>query len=322
MAELGALETCTSSELVPLLEVLNPRAAVDSISRAWSRDADITWIHSLNFDDVAESEFADGIVSMFEELRENVRAVPVITVTEGAETLAAVARIVESDRRGVVFRLEAEDLLEEGADISSQLVATMQVLHVSYGEVDIVLDAGLVDGAPPVLAAVADQCLRAMPELTHWRNVVVAFSAFPNPVSTVVPVSSVGSVPRNEAPAFMATKRGISRELIYADYAIGTPTYASVPFAPIPNIRYASGASWQVHRAAQKKDPSPQYRQLAQDVVAAPYYSGPEFSPGDQQIENVSSGVSGPGNAMTHLRAGISRHLHVVLDRLATLGEP
>ncbi|WP_422936568.1 beta family protein [Sinomonas sp. P47F7] len=56
--------------------------------------------------------------------------------------------------------------------------------------------------------------------------------------------------------------------------------------------------------------------------MAAPYYSGPRFSPGDRQIIDVASGASGPGNATTHLRAAMSRHLHVVLFRLATHGEP
>lgn len=77
-----------------------------------------------------------------------------------------------------------------------------------------------------------------------------------------------------------------------------------------------------VHRGKERRDPSSQYRALARDLVAAPYYSGTTFSPGDQQIHDVASGASGPGNAMTHLRAGVSRHIHVVLERLASLGEP
>ena len=77
-----------------------------------------------------------------------------------------------------------------------------------------------------------------------------------------------------------------------------------------------------VHRAKERKSPSPQYIALAQDIVSATYYGGPSFSPGDQQINDVAKRFAGPGNATTHLRAATSRHLHLVLSRLASLGAP
>jgi hypothetical protein len=322
MAEYGALESCDSERVVPLLELLAPESAAVQVTRAWQRDEDVLWVHALNFEDKEEADFANGIEKLFSDLRGTVQVVPVITVTEGPDTLDAIARIISVDQRGVVLRIEAEDILDQLSDTAADIDATLAQLGIQPANVDFVIDAGLVSGSATVRAAVADQCLRSLPHLDDWRSVVIAFSAFPAAISTLVPASSVRAIPREDAAAFTATKRGAGRALVFGDYAIGVPTYSSVPFAPIPNIRYASEQNWIIHRAKEKKNPSDQYRALASALTSASYYSGPTFSPGDQQIMDVATAASGPGNAMTHLRAGVSRHLHVVLERLATLGEP
>ncbi len=322
MAEYGALESCTSDRLVPLLEVISLGAAETSVPRVWPRTDRVVWLHSLNFDDVEEATFAGAMETLFSSLRPTTSAVPVITVTEGPDTLAAITRIMTADRRGVVLRVEAEDVLDAAANTAADIEATLTELGATPSDADLVLDCGLVDGSASVRAAVADQCLQKLPHLDEWRSVVVAFSAFPAAIAEFVPASSVRAIPRTDAAAFVATRNGTSRQLVFGDYTIGVPTYASVPFAPIPNIRYASVDSWIIHRAKERKDPSAQYRALARDLIASGYYAGPAFSPGDSQIYDVATGASGPGNAMTHLRAGISRHAHVVLERLATLGEP
>lgn len=323
MAELGAVETCTSDRLVPLVEVITPKDESRRIERAWAHPKDVIWLHSLNFEDEDEVTFAADIETLFTELRGKVPAVPVITVSEGPDTLAAVKRIHTADGRGVVLRIDVEEILDDALDTSASIEATLTALDLDPDGVDVVVDAGLLEGAPNVQAAVADQCVRALPDLADWRTVVVAFSGFPSPLSDMVPVSTTRAVPRTDAAAFTATRRRLTdREVVFGDYTLGTPGYDSVPFTPIPNIRYASGNEWVIHRAATRKGPAPQFRALASALVAAPYFSGAAFSPGDQQIADVASGASGPGNPTTHLRAGISRHVHVVLERLATLGEP
>jgi hypothetical protein len=323
MAELGALETCVSGRLVPLVEVIAPKDASKAIERAWPHAADVIWLHSLNFEDEEEPTFASNIEKLFKELRGRVPAVPVITVTEGPDTLAAVKRIVTVDSGGVVLRLDVEEILDDAIDTSASIRATLDALGLFPSQVDVVVDAGLLEGAHKVQAAVAEQCVRALPDLADWRTVVIAFSGFPSPLSEVVPVSTVRAVPRTDAAAFATARRRLTdRAIVFGDYTLGTPGYDSVPFTPIPNIRYASGAEWVIHRAAQRKGPADQFRALATALVAAPYFAGAAFSPGDRQIADVASRASGPGNPTTHLRAGISRHVHVVLERLATLGEP
>lgn len=169
----------------------------------------------------------------------------------------------------------------------------------------------------------AEAALRTLPAIGAWRSVVVAFSAFPERLGDVVSPSSVGQLPREDALAFTTlAARGVDRELVYGDYAVGTPFYADIPWAPIPALRYASGEHWFVHRGATKANRSAQYVALAADLVSAGHFAGSGTSRGDQYFSDVASGVDGPGNPTTYVRAGTSRHLACVLDRLATLGVP
>lgn len=322
-AELTALESCASDRLVPLVEVSAPTSAAAGIRKAWPHDTDVAWIHSLNFDGQDDSDFAEAIEALFSDLRSDVAAVPVVTPTEEPVILEAVVRVQSTDKRGVVIRVEAEDILDSAMGTAADINSTLRALSLTPAEADLVLDCGLLGGGATVLTAVAAQCLSQLPTIAQWRSVVVAFSAFPTLIADVVPKQSVRAIPRVDASAFAALSRSFSgRPLTFGDYTVGTPTYGSARFAPIPNIRYASDGNWIIHRGYQRNDPSSQYRALANDIVNAPYYDGASFSPGDKQISDVAAQVSGPGNATTHLRSAISRHVHVVLARLATHGEP
>lgn len=321
-AELDAVSDAPSSRLVPLFEFLDPSTTKDLLGRAWNNPDDVVWVQLLNADGLDDAVFTGAITDFFDEVRlRGVLAIPVITAAEEPGTLAAVAYAVRTDGRGVVLRIDVEDLIDENVDSSEDIATTLDTLGVSVNEVDLVLDAGLLTGSATIQAAVVGQAITGLPQ-TNWRSMVVAFSAFPESIGEVVPKDSVVALPRVDAAAFALVRKSSELPLVYGDYAVGVPTYGGAAFTPIPNIRYASGTEWYVHRAHERAKPSPQYRALARAIIVAPYYSGPAFSPGDRQINDVASEISGPGNATTHLRAAMSRHLHLVLSRLSTLGVP
>jgi len=322
-AELDALASCPPDNLVPLLEVIEPASAGESIIKAWPHSSDIAWVQVLNADDVDDSTFAALLDDLFAQLRAaGIAVAPVLTAAEEPATLAAIANIAAQDGHGAVLRIDVEDLIDAGANIAADVTATVAALSLSPGQVDLVADAGLLTGTSSVQSAVATQALGALPTLQDWRTVVVSFSAFPALVSAVVPTQTVGAIPRSDAAAFVATQNVAPRPIVFSDYAIGVPTYGGAAFTPIPNMRYASDTEWYIHRAKERKQPSPQYRALANDIVGASYFSGVGFSPAEQWISDIATSTSGPGNATTHLRIGMSRHLHVVLSRLSTLGAP
>ena len=323
--ELIAVSGTSAERFIPLLEVLDTTKH-PVITKNWPHADHALWVHPINVEGAEESDWADSVADLFSELRAaGTAAVPTATLEEYASTYSAFRDVVAADGRGLVLRIPCESILEETS--ASLLALVDQVLEqcgVQASATDLVIDgADLTGQAAPIQAGVADAALAAVPYLDQWRNVVVAFSAFPGLVGEAVSKSTVASLPRTDAAAFgLLISRWSGRLLLFGDFAVGSPTYGEARFSPIPNIRYALEGEWRVHRAASKDNPSPQYRKLASDLVSAPYFSGAAFSPGDGYWASVATGADGPGNPESHLRAAMSRHFHVVLAALSTHGAP
>lgn len=322
--ELLAIQTTPAESFVPLLEVPAAEKAA-AVVRNWPHADDAIWIHPLNVTGFDDPAWAAQVQEMFQVLADGDRAaVPVVTTNEDGSVLTVVQTIVARDNRGLVVRLDCEDALEAGRHgLASDLDDVLAACNVTAENCDVVVDAGLVDGGPAVQASVVSMVLSNLPHMDRWRSLVVAFSAFPELISGLVAPGTVGSIPRTDSASFahLASSWDI-RQLTYADYGVGVPTYADAPWAPIPNIRYSVAGEWRVHRALRRRDPSPQYVALASQLAAADYFAGADFSPGDAYIASVANGSDGPGNAGSYLKAAMSRHFHVVLDSLATRGEP
>lgn len=326
-AEMGALagiDPASKARLVPLVEARDPARLVESLSSAWNVD-DVVFVHPLNVDSVDDGTWLPAVEDLFAGLRaRGVQAVPVVTVDDAGPTSGMLRAVLSADGRGACVRLDAEELAVAAPGTTAADVGHLLTdLGVGFDECDLVVDVGLVRETVGARVATAEAALRVVPSLSDWRNVVVAFSAFPSNLGEWAAKSDVTQIIREDARSFAALlARGLDRAPVYGDYAIGFPFYADVPWGPIPAIRYAAGEAWMVHRGYSRQNRSPQYIGLARDVVAAPYFAGAGVSAGDEYLAGVAAGVDGPGNPMTYLRAGVSRHIACVLDRLATLGVP
>ncbi len=323
--ELLATQKTDRRRFVPLLEVVDPSKWA-ALARAWPDSDHVAWIQPINAEGQEASSWAQAVYDLFGNLdSQGCAVVPVITLDEDAETYAAVKSIVATEGRGFVLRLDCEDALEEDPiAFASRIDEVLAACSVSASGCDLVVDAGLVDGGVAVQATAAATALNAVPHVQRWRSLVTAFSGFPQAgVSAMVATNSVGTIPRTDAAAFShLVARWSVRDLTFADFGVGVPTYAEAPWTPIPNIRYAVHGEWIIHRAATKTNPSPQYVQLARDVTSSRYFRGAAFSEGDRYLSDVASGSDGPGNAGSYLRMAMSHHFAVVLDSLATHGAP
>lgn len=320
--ELGALSTASPDRLVPLVELLDEKAA-SNLTSSWDT-ASVLWVQPFNFDGLDDAVWADEVEKMFDILRSaSLKAVPVVTTEDGPDVLDRLKAIIAVDGRGAVIRLDAEEAaVASKAAVKADIDDLLGSLGLAPDVCDLVLDVGLVRNSLASRVATAEAALASIPYLQDWRNLATAFSAFPDSL-TEYPKSHVSTIARDDASAYVTLiGRGPDREPIFGDYAIGTPYYATVAWSPIPAIRYTSDLSWMVHRAATKQNRSPQYVALCGQVRAASYFAGSGFSAGDAYIDAVASGHAGPGNPMTYVRAGTSHHLATVLDRLATVGAP
>jgi hypothetical protein len=326
--ELGALSWLRPADrdrLVPLVEVLGNAKQATALASAWPDRTNVIFVHPLNIDDIDDAGWETTVSDFFDRLRQvAVPFVPVVTMDDSAGLLAVVSATCARDGRGAVIRLDGEaTALASSASLAAELTNLLSGIGLSSAECDLILDLGLVRDSVVARVTTAEAALRSVPRTATWRNVILAFSAFPDSVGLLVPASTIGRLPRDDAVAFtVLSRRGPAREPIFADYAIGTPLYVNIPWAPIPAVRYTSGQHWFIHRGATKVNRSAQYVSLATDLVASPHFAGAGSSRGDLYFSDVAAGVDGPGNPTTYVRAGTARHLVCVLERLSTLGEP
>ncbi|MDT9592625.1 hypothetical protein RDV89_06085 [Nocardioides zeae] len=326
-AELDCLSGIVRDAFVPLFEAPSRERAAGLVVK-WGAGSDVCWVQPLNIEGLDDPSWGAEIDDIFSTLRAgSVAAVPVATLEEVPDAIAALANVIATDGRGIVLRLDAEDLaVSTPAVTSSDLVDFMTSYSVVHSDIDLVIDATLVRSSVASRISIIESALKVIPTIGAWRSLILTFSAFPDDMGNKMGRSTVGSFDRADRDAYLSlVSRGLPRDATYGDCGIGLPTYpnSDAAWSPIPNIKYTDVAEWRVHRGASKSAPSPQYVQLAKDLAAAPYYRGSGFSHGDGYIASVASGTSaGPGNATTYLRAGLSHHIEHVLDRLATHGEP
>lgn len=324
--ELGALGWVSSRDrLIPLLEVRDPGQQAQAIANAWPDQNHVLLIHPLNVDAHDESDWINFVSTLFDVLRtNNVAFVPVVSTDDSQAVIAAVAAAVAQDGRGACIRLDAETFaLTPTASAANEVAQLLAALGVDATQVDLVVDGGLLRDSLASRVTTVESALNAIPTIHSWRNVVVAYSAFPDSLADVAAANTVTQLSRDDALAFATlVNRTPARVPNYGDYAVGTPFYADISWAPIPAVRYASEDSWYVHRGATKANRSAQYMQLSNNVVGSAHYAGATASRGDAYLHDVATGAVGPGNPMTFVRAATSRHLACVLDRLATLGVP
>lgn len=324
--ELGALaglEGTAKSRVLPLLEVQDGPSRAKAIASNWMGGADAILIQPVNLDTAESEEWAEQTARLFAELRSlSILAVPVATLEDEPALLAAVRSVVAADGRGLCIRLDGEEAtLATGSSASDAVRELLREVSTDRSQCDLVIDVGLIRDSVAARVATAEAALRAIADLPQYRNVVVAFSAFPESAGEVAAAGAVTQISREDALAFAILERRISNiDLTYADYGVGIPFYGDIPWAPIPSIKYASGENWQIYRGTSRQNPSPQYRQLCREIVTGPHFS--LLSEGDRYLEAVVSGADGPGNATTYVRVGTSRHIGCVLDRLSTIGAP
>jgi hypothetical protein len=324
--ELGALSMSgpLRPRLLPLIEVPSADRAA-SLAASWGDPSHAVLVQPLNLDEIDESTWPAEVSRLFDELRSlGAAAVPVVTMDDTAATIAAVAAVVAIDGRGAALRIEAEEIvLATPAALQSEVDQLLHVLNIAPDSCDLLIDAGLVRDTLALRVTTAEAGLRVLPHVNAWRNLVTTFSAFPDDLGSVAAKGVVTPIARDDAAAYATlVARGPERIPVFSDHGVGTPFYVDAPWAPIPSIRYAVPGNWMVHRGVSKANRSAQYLQLAGDVASSADFSGRHFSAGDEYIDDVATGVGGPGNPMTFVRAATSRHFACVLDLLARTGAP
>ena len=251
--------------------------------------------------------------------------VPVTSMGRDPAYQDAVRSTVANDRLGLGLRLKGTELMQP--TLSDDIDQILTTVGLSYEDVDLLVDFGIANDAPPNLR---DACQR-LPCLARWRTFTILSGAFPKDLTGM----DIGrnALPRYDWQAWrdqVTAHLSLSRLPSYGDFVIAHAIYTE-PKTDRPNpsasIRYAADDHWVVMRGEAIYGEGPglaQYPAQALLLAQRPEFRGENFSPGDQYIRDMSNelgknGNGRTGNPRTWLQAGINHHLTLTARQIANL---
>jgi len=346
--EYGALQTIpreVKSRVVPVVEIPpipwdfaeeQPDKTVDQhlqgigakLERAWGVEApmfvDLLWI-------AEDARMADGVhplTYVFGAARERgLQVIPVTGLVRGDEYQTACREIISRDRRGVCLRLQREDF-DESQDLVQQVSDLLNALRVSPSDADLILDLRALSGTEGgTLMAAVPALIRNVPRLNEWRAFALAATAFPENLAGLPP-SELSSLPRLEWVLWrnLVSRSRTLRLPAFSDYGIAHVQPSEVDprvMRPSASIRYTTDETWLILKGRNLRDHGyPQFHDVSRFLVRRPEYNGPEFSWGDQYVDDCANERVGTGNLTTWRKVGTSHHLAFVLSQLASVAWP
>lgn len=251
---------------------------------------------------------------------------PVFRLPDPPERLAWVRGVIAEFGEGACLRLGSPDSDADVRQAAALLPQVLTRLELVPEQIDVVIDLWSIEDDRDLQRglAAAEELLKWTDQYP-WRSVTVAGGAFPASIGHL-PGDAVSSLPRRDADLWrQLQERQPARPPDFGDYAIAHPAPGTGSRAPMPNLRYATDAEWQVWRRRTPRElGNERFCIICRDVVASEHFPTDRrrLCWGDQQIAARSEECSSPGNAAKWRAFGTSRHLALVSDRLARCGEP
>lgn len=251
-----------------------------------------------------------------------VRVIPVTGLDRDAPTQTAVRNAAAQDGEGVCIRLRPIDVAQ--GNLGAQLPALLETLQVLPGDVDLILDYHAVAlGHGPLLPVLMQAHIGLLPNLSSWRTLTVAATAFPQDLTDFGPAST-STIERVEWEVW-SNLRGLPLHRIpaFGDYAISHPEMNEMDPRMLrmsAAIRYTIPGEWLVLKGRNVRDHGfAQFHTLSSTLVNRVEYAGQNFSWGDDYIWKCAHHQCGPGNATTWRQVGTNHHMTCVTTQIANL---
>jgi hypothetical protein len=289
------------SQIWPIIEVLRPRINADvGLHLGTSLSALVACVPrgrvAVDLSLVPPGTVIDGLPAStlgFDYLRANGRLVsPVVSLHSDAAELAHLARVVSEHGRGIVVRLDGDDVLIP-SDIPRALRHILESLSIDPSLCALAIDLGTIDQPASVWATRIERLLRD-PLLADLKSISVGGSSLPKFV-TESGASEHGHAEVRRVELDVAAALSRARDCpptILLDHGIVHPEHMDDIRNKHINgkIRYTSGASVHYFRGCRMSS-TPlrvQYPALVQRVVASPFYRGKHYSFGDEFLHKCA----------------------------------
>jgi hypothetical protein len=227
-------------------------------------------------------------------------------------------------KNGLCIRLEGDDF--DSDEYGEELVDLAESMDIEFESIDIVIDLGLIPGSglSPFVVGLKN-IIRFLPQLNKWRTLTVSSSAFPASLANFT-ANAADTTPRSDWGLWgRLTSGSLRRKPAYGDYGIASPA----PFDMDPRmmrlgakIKYTLDEKWLIVKGVGiSRKGYKQFHDLAAFLVKRKEFYGPEFSWGDNYINECATRACNSGNQTTWVTVGMNHHFAVVVSQLSDLDE-
>jgi hypothetical protein len=330
----------TWERMTPLVEIVGPkdRTKVFPVAtvRGWlKRVSEAVGAHPIYLDLVrlnpaAKVTTTKGTSAVLREVyvaarRRGIRFVPVLRVGESTKAhVALMCEAMDEDGHGIALRYGfLNAALPTGATRATLLRSTLTEIGSAVEHADLLLDLDYLDPDVDVDITMLADSINEMVAVGEWRSVVLIGTTMPETLSCI-DQGTVGTLPRREWDIWTEiAASGVKRVPAYGDYAVQNPHPPHDGGGPgmRANIRYTAADATLVARGEGSliQEGSDQYRDLCEQLVARPEFSGRDYTWGDGVIAGCADGSVEPGWQNQWRGAGTSHHLRFVTDQLRAL---
>lgn len=208
-------------------------------------------------------------------------------------------------------------------EINRVLLNFVDFFSIDKGDIFILLDFGYVDSrTSKIISSLLVALLSEIEDKDLYRSIIIASGSFPENLAAfrvTGPRDNPNVISRYEWEIWEAIKRcnSFSQNIKYSDFGTKYPYYSEAPYAGTCSIKYSIRDSFVIYRGELSKNHplgNGQYIEFSRRLVEERYFSGEDFSWGDNQIYLYSerdSATDKPGNAQRWVE--ISQNHHITL---------
>lgn len=296
-------------------------SAVRQLASGWRADRPL-WIDTLWLGPGDQANGKPALEHLFDLAHGEILALPVGGPGRPPSHTASVAAVQGSDRRGVVLRLDPEDLGDPGA-LTASIDAWMAAVGVTPDSADLVVDFNEV--TPSLAGTVtltASLLVPTLPYLSDWRSFTLAAGGFPVDLAGVE-AETVRRLPRCDYGIWQTVvSRTLPRLPAFGDYAINHPSLSDIDprtMRPSATIRYTADDTWVIVKGRWvTRYGYEQFNTGSAMLMTLPEWEGQTHCAGCEFIHACAAGGS-TGNLTVWRRVGTAHHLTHTAAQLANL---
>lgn len=249
---------------------------------------------------------------IFSAIRNKSELTTVIKHGYSQKFLSNIKPYILNCENGVALRIPNAYLSSLGTD----LISIKSALGLKAEQVDVIIDFGQVNEVVLGLINAISANIKAQLKDLKVRNVIILSSAFP--IGLSVPKDSISELPRSDFLLFKGIRKQLPR-IILGDYGADDPDDPQVNTRRIivPTIRYTRDSCWKIIRGhydpAMPYDYS-QYSDLARVVRSSDFYTGKDYSWGDNKIDSCARRECGNGSPEVWVKMAMNHHITFVVN--------